>query len=132
MKAVWKDIVIGKTSSWADWVWYWPAQSDDTVVVEVQINNSQISNLSRETITFHASLSRINIYSLRTIPLIVSGRVTRAITILLSVSNSNDHDAKFLDGKTNKNAVWYYEKPLEGAQAIKDRVAFWKGVKIVE
>jgi uncharacterized protein (DUF427 family) len=37
-----------------------------------------------------------------------------------------------LDGTTNNNAVWYYAKPLEGAEAVKDRIAFWKGVEIVD
>jgi len=37
-----------------------------------------------------------------------------------------------IDGDINKDAVWYYEKPLDGAQAVKDRVAFWKGVKVQE
>jgi uncharacterized protein (DUF427 family) len=36
------------------------------------------------------------------------------------------------DGETNKDAVWYYAAPLDGAQAVKDRVAFWKGVNVVE
>lgn len=33
-------------------------------------------------------------------------------------------------GKTNENAVWYYASPKEAAAEIKDRVAFWKGVKV--
>ena len=37
-----------------------------------------------------------------------------------------------VDGKTNKDAAWYYKTPSEAAKAIKDRVAFWKGVEIVE
>jgi uncharacterized protein (DUF427 family) len=40
--------------------------------------------------------------------------------------------ANDIDGETNKDAVWYYEKPLDGAEAVKDRVAFWRGVKVVE
>jgi uncharacterized protein (DUF427 family) len=36
------------------------------------------------------------------------------------------------DGQTNKDAVWFYEKPLDGAEIVKERVAFWKGVKVVE
>lgn len=35
-----------------------------------------------------------------------------------------------VNGETNRDAVWYYAKPLEAATQIKDRVAFWKGVKI--
>jgi len=37
-----------------------------------------------------------------------------------------------VNGKTNCNAAWYYADPKPAATAIKDRVAFWKGVKIRE
>lgn len=37
-----------------------------------------------------------------------------------------------VDGKTNRNAAWYYPDPKPAASAIKGRVAFWKGVKILE
>lgn len=36
----------------------------------------------------------------------------------------------FVDGKENKDAVWYYATPSELAKAIKGRVAFWKGVQV--
>ncbi|WP_273567920.1 DUF427 domain-containing protein [Maribacter halichondriae] len=36
-----------------------------------------------------------------------------------------------IDGKENKDAVWYYPEVSELAKSIKGRVAFWKGV-IVE
>lgn len=36
----------------------------------------------------------------------------------------------FVDGDANPDAVWYYPDPKEAAAEIKDRVAFWKGVKI--
>lgn len=32
----------------------------------------------------------------------------------------------------NKDAAWYYPEPKAAAQNIKDHVAFWKGVKVVE
>ena len=35
-----------------------------------------------------------------------------------------------VSGKENKDAMWYYEDPSNAAKAIKDRVAFWKGVII--
>jgi uncharacterized protein (DUF427 family) len=35
-----------------------------------------------------------------------------------------------VDGKTNRNAAWYYPDPEPAASVIKGRVAFWKGVKI--
>jgi uncharacterized protein (DUF427 family) len=37
-----------------------------------------------------------------------------------------------VDGKTNADAVWYYPTPQDAALAIQDRIAFWKGVQIVE
>lgn len=35
-----------------------------------------------------------------------------------------------VDGKVNPDAAWYYPNPLPAAAEIKDRVAFWKGVKV--
>ncbi len=35
-----------------------------------------------------------------------------------------------VDGKKNPDAVWYYPTPKAGAEQVKDRVAFWKGVKV--
>lgn len=35
-----------------------------------------------------------------------------------------------VDGKINQDAVWYYAEPFAAAAQIKNRVAFWKGVKI--
>lgn len=36
-----------------------------------------------------------------------------------------------VDGKANENAVWFYASPMKGAEAVADRVAFWKGVEVV-
>lgn len=36
-----------------------------------------------------------------------------------------------VDGKENPDAAWYYPEPSEAAKVIKDRVAFWKGVEVV-
>jgi len=36
-----------------------------------------------------------------------------------------------VDGKENPDAAWYYPTPKEAAKVIKDRVAFWKGVEVV-
>ena len=30
----------------------------------------------------------------------------------------------------NKNAAWYYPNPSDAAERIKDRVAFWHGVRV--
>lgn len=36
-----------------------------------------------------------------------------------------------VDGKTNKDAAWYYPRASEAAKKIEGRVAFWKGVEVV-
>ena len=35
-----------------------------------------------------------------------------------------------VDGAENKDAAWYYPDPKPAAAEIKDRIAFWKGVKV--
>ena len=35
-----------------------------------------------------------------------------------------------VDGELNTDAAWYYADPKPEAAAVKDRVAFWKGVRI--
>ena len=35
-----------------------------------------------------------------------------------------------VDGKRNPDAVWFYPDPKPAAAEIKDRYAFWKGVKV--
>lgn len=37
-----------------------------------------------------------------------------------------------VEGKTNKNAAWYYPQPSNEADHIKDYVAFWHGVQITQ
>lgn len=37
-----------------------------------------------------------------------------------------------VDGTSNNDAAWYYPNPKEAAAQIKDYIAFWKGVEIVE
>jgi len=37
-----------------------------------------------------------------------------------------------VDGEENKDAAWYYPEPKAAAKAIKGRIAFWKGVNIIE
>lgn len=37
-----------------------------------------------------------------------------------------------VDGKENADAAWYYPAPKDAAKVIKDRVAFWKGVEVVD
>jgi uncharacterized protein (DUF427 family) len=33
-------------------------------------------------------------------------------------------------GEVNADAAWYYPEPFEAAKQIKDRVAFWRGVRV--
>ena len=37
-----------------------------------------------------------------------------------------------VDGEVNKDAAWYYPEPKEAAKEIKDYLAFWHGVNIVD
>ncbi|MGA9995988.1 MAG: DUF427 domain-containing protein [Pyrinomonadaceae bacterium] len=36
-----------------------------------------------------------------------------------------------VDGEVNADAAWYYAEPKPAAQEIKDHVAFWRGVQVV-
>jgi uncharacterized protein (DUF427 family) len=35
-----------------------------------------------------------------------------------------------VNGEETKDAAWYYPEPSEAAAQIKDRIAFWRGVKV--
>jgi uncharacterized protein (DUF427 family) len=35
-------------------------------------------------------------------------------------------------GDRGQDAAWYYPEPKEAAAQVQDRVAFWRGVKVVE
>ena len=35
-----------------------------------------------------------------------------------------------VDGAENRDAAWYYPEPKAKAENIRDRIAFWKGVKV--
>ncbi|MEM6316715.1 MAG: DUF427 domain-containing protein [Bacteroidota bacterium] len=37
-----------------------------------------------------------------------------------------------VDGQENKDAAWYYSAPKHAAKSIEGRVAFWKGVEMVD
>ena len=37
-----------------------------------------------------------------------------------------------VEGESNPNAAWYYPDPSDAAKQIKDHVAFWKGVQVVD
>ena len=35
-----------------------------------------------------------------------------------------------VEGQVNKDAAWYYAEPKPAADEIRNRVAFWRGVKV--
>jgi uncharacterized protein (DUF427 family) len=35
-----------------------------------------------------------------------------------------------VDGVRSENAAWYYPDPKPAAAEVKDRIAFWKGVRV--
>ena len=37
-----------------------------------------------------------------------------------------------LDGDRNEDAAWYYPEPKPEAEQIRDHIAFWNGVEVVE
>ncbi|NRF69347.1 DUF427 domain-containing protein [Aquincola sp. S2] len=37
-----------------------------------------------------------------------------------------------VNGEMNPDAVWYYPEPSDAVRQIKGRVAFWKGVQVVD
>lgn len=37
-----------------------------------------------------------------------------------------------VDGKENKDAAWYYPEVSELAKGIKGKIAFWKGVTVID
>jgi uncharacterized protein (DUF427 family) len=81
------------------------AQTDDTVVVEGN-HYFPASTLKREYVTFsnhHTTCpwkGEASYYSL------------------------------LVNGEMNADAVWYYPDPKPEAEMIRDRIAFWKGVKV--
>jgi uncharacterized protein (DUF427 family) len=37
-----------------------------------------------------------------------------------------------IDGKENRDAAWYYAEPKDAAEKIAGRIAFWRGVQVVD
>jgi uncharacterized protein (DUF427 family) len=37
-----------------------------------------------------------------------------------------------VNDRRNANAAWYYAEPTDAAREIKGRVAFWKGVAVID
>ncbi len=81
------------------------AQSDDTVVVEGN-HYFPASSLNREYTAF-------------------SNHKTSC-----AWKGQASYYSLIVNGEMNPDAVWYYPDPKPEAQAVKDRVAFWKGVTV--
>ncbi len=81
------------------------AESDDIVVLEGN-HYFPISSLNRDCITF-------------------SNHHT-----MCSWKGQASYYSLLVNGEMNTDAAWYYPEPKNEADSIKDRVAFWKGVKI--
>jgi uncharacterized protein (DUF427 family) len=82
------------------------AQSDDTVVVDGNHYFPE-SALKREFVTF-------------------SNHKTTC-----AWKGQASYYSLIVNGEMNPDAVWYYPDPSPEAAAIKGRVAFWKGVKVL-
>jgi uncharacterized protein (DUF427 family) len=81
------------------------AESDDIVTLEGN-HYFPISSLNRDCITF-------------------SNHHT-----MCSWKGQASYYSLLVNGEMNTDAAWYYPDPKNDADSIKDRVAFWKGVRI--
>ena len=81
------------------------AESDDTVVVEGN-HYFPMDSLKREHVTF-------------------SNHKTTC-----PWKGTASYYSLLVNGEMNADAVWYYADPKPEAEAVRNRVAFWKGVKI--
>lgn len=53
-----------------------------------------------------------------------------ATTTVCSWKGTANYYSLEVAGKVNRDAAWYYAEPSETAEAIRGRVAFWKGVEV--
>lgn len=83
------------------------AQSDDTVVVEGN-HYFPAASLNRDLVRF-------------------SNHKTSCVW-----KGQASYYSLMVDGEVNTDAVWYYAEPKPEAEMVRDRVAFWKGVKVTE
>lgn len=83
------------------------AESNDTVVVEGNHYFPE-SALKREYVTF-------------------SNHHTHC-----SWKGEASYYSLLVNGEMNPDAVWYYPQPSEAAEQIRGRIAFWKGVQVVD
>lgn len=81
------------------------AQSDDTVIVEGNHYFPE-SALNREYVTFSNHKTTCH------------------------WKGQASYYSLMVNGEMNPDAAWYYADPKPEAEAIRGRVAFWKGVKV--
>ena len=91
----------------AEWNGTVVAESDDTVVVE---GNHYFPEAALRRELFHEA---------------------SATTVCPWKGTASYYDV-VVDGERNAGAAWCYPQPKDAAAAIKDRVAFWKGVRVSE
>jgi uncharacterized protein (DUF427 family) len=82
------------------------AESDDTVLVEGN-HYFPMESLNRDYVTF-------------------SNHKTT------STKGTASYYSLLVNGELNTDAAWYYADPNPEVEMIKDRVAFWKDVKVTE
>ena len=58
-------------------------------------------------------------------------RPSEKTTICPWKGTANYYDV-IVDGATNNDAAWYYAEPKKAASEIAGRIAFWRGVEVVE
>jgi len=83
------------------------AQSDDVVMVEGN-HYFPISSLNRDYVAF-------------------SNHKTSC-----AWKGQASYYSLLVDGEMNPDAAWYYPDPKPEADQVRDRVAFWKGVKVTD
>ncbi|MFA6219675.1 MAG: DUF427 domain-containing protein [Erythrobacter sp.] len=58
--------------------------------------------------------------------------VASATTTFCPWKGTAHYHSLSVDGALNPDAAWYYPRPKDAAAQIRDRIAFWKGVEVVE
>ena len=56
-------------------------------------------------------------------------RPSNTTTICRWKGTAHYHSLK-VEGAENRDAAWYYPDPKPEAEALRDRIAFWKGVEV--
>ena len=51
-------------------------------------------------------------------------------TTVCSWKGTAHYHSIVVDGVENRDAAWYYPDPKQAAAAIKDHIAFWRGVEV--